>query len=104
LRNIIIKIAKIFSFARSHLKIAKISRPIIPIPDPPKKKAIISDQGIPWRAGSLIWQNLAEVVGRCNVFFVTHAVVLHSKESSDPTIFGDFGGGSGMGTVRDLKS
>jgi len=31
------------------------------------------------------------------VFFVTHAVVLHSKESSDPIIIGDFGGGSGMG-------
>jgi hypothetical protein len=43
--------------------------------------------------------NLAEVVGRCNVFFVTHAVVLHSKESSDPIIIGDFGGGSGMGML-----
>ena len=43
--------------------------------------------------------NLAEVVGRCNVFFVIHVVVLHSKESLDPIIIGDFGGGSGMGIV-----
>ncbi len=41
---------------------------------------IISDQGIPWRARLI---NLAEVVGRSNVFFVTHAVVSHSKESLD---------------------
>ena len=44
--------------------------------------------------------NLAEVVGRCNVFFVTHVVVLHSKESLDPIIIGDFGGGSGMGNMK----
>jgi len=59
--------------------------------------AIISDQGIPWRARLI---NLAEVVNRRNVFFVTHAVVPHSKESLDPIIIGDFGGGSGMGIIR----
>jgi hypothetical protein len=57
--------------------------------------AMISDQNIPWRIRVI---NLADVVGRCNVFFVTHAVVLHSKESLDPIIIGDFEGGSGMGT------
>jgi hypothetical protein len=58
--------------------------------------AIISDQSIPWRARVI---NLAEVVGRCDVFFVTHVVVLHSKESLDPIIIGDFGEGSGMGIL-----
>jgi hypothetical protein len=42
--------------------------------------------------------NLAEVVGRCKMFFVTHAVILHSKEILDSIIIGDFGGGSGMGS------
>jgi hypothetical protein len=45
--------------------------------------AIISDQRIPWRARV---NNLAEMVGRCNVFFVTHVLALHSKESLDPII------------------
>jgi hypothetical protein len=61
--------------------------------------AIISDQGIPRRARVI---NLAEVIGRCNAFFVTHVVVLQSKERLDPIIIGDFGGGSGMG-MRDKK-
>jgi hypothetical protein len=61
--------------------------------------AIISDQGIPWRAWVI---NLAEVFGRCNVFFVMHVVILHSKECFDPIIIGDFGGGSGMGIARTL--
>ena len=59
--------------------------------------AIIYDQGISWRAMII---NLVEEVSRCNVFFVTHLVVLHYKESLDPVIICDFGGGSGMGTVR----
>ena len=57
--------------------------------------AIISDHSIPWRTRVI---NPAEVVGPCNVFFVTHVVVLHSKESLDPIIIGNFEGGSGMGS------
>jgi hypothetical protein len=59
------------------------------------KRAIISDQGFPWRSRVI---NLAEVVGRCNVFFVKHAVALSSKESLDSIIIGDFEGGSGKGS------
>jgi len=63
--------------------------------------AIISDQGIPWRARAI---NLSEVVGRCNVFFVTYVELLHSKDSSDPIIIGDFGDGSGMGNLTASRS
>jgi hypothetical protein len=58
--------------------------------------AIISDDGVPRRAKVI---NLAEAVGRCNVFFVTHAVVLSSQENLDLIIIGDFEGGSGMGNL-----
>ena len=58
------------------------------------KMAIISDQSIPRRSKVI---NPAEVVGRCNVFFDTRLKVLHSLESLDPIIIGDFGGVSGMG-------
>jgi len=58
--------------------------------------AIISDDGVLWRAKVI---NLAEAVGRCNMFFVTHAVVLASQENLDLIIIGNFEGGSGKGNT-----
>jgi hypothetical protein len=43
--------------------------------------------------------NLAEVVGRCNAFFVTHVMPPVLKNSADLIIIDDFGGGSGMGSI-----
>jgi len=44
--------------------------------------------------------NLTEAVGRCNVFFVTHAVVLPSQENLDLIIIGDFEGGIWNGKLN----
>jgi hypothetical protein len=62
--------------------------------------AIIFDQGISWGTGVI---NLAEAVGRYNVFFITHVAFMHSKESLDSITIGDFGGRSGIGILDHMQ-
>ena len=45
---------------------------------------------------------MAEVVGRCNAFFVTHVMPPVLKNSADLIIIDDFGGGSGIGTQSQV--